>query len=350
MKVGPMAAGILSRLSLGSVLLAFTVCRAAAQPADTGEPREPQDVDVHDKRPADVLSADEWRRVDAAVRRSLQWLASQQQIDGSFPTIPTGQPGVTGLCMMAFMQHGYVPDESDYGQRLTRATDFVLACQKESGLIALVGPEGPRINRNIRHEIGTCAAYDHAISSLALSELYGMTDPPRAKRLEAAIGRSLRATLEMQRWPKDRDIEIGGWRYIDDDGTLDSDLSVTGWQLMFLRSAREAGFNVPKPAIDDAVAYVRRMYSEKYGAFGYGKTGRDYRSRGMAGAGILALAHAGFHNAPEATQSADWLMQFNFDTYNHIETFNQPWFCDRYHYGLFNCTQAMYQLGGEYWE
>jgi hypothetical protein len=69
----------------------------------------------------------------------------------------------------------------------------------------------------------------------------------------------------------------------------------------------------------------------------------------MAGAGILALAHAGFHNAPEATRSADWLLQFNFDDYNRIEPFTQDWKNDRYHYGLFNCCQAMYQLGGRYW-
>src|SRR5687768_3516756 len=49
--------------------------------------------------PADVLSSDEWRRVDAAVKRALDWLAAQQTADGSFPTLETGQPGVTSLCM-----------------------------------------------------------------------------------------------------------------------------------------------------------------------------------------------------------------------------------------------------------
>ena len=42
----------------------------------------------------------------------------------------------------------------------------------------------------------------------------------------------------------------------------DSDLSVTGWHLMFLRSARNAGFDVPDRAIADAVAYIRRTFSE----------------------------------------------------------------------------------------
>ena len=49
----------------------------------------------------------------------------------------------------------------------------------------------------------------------------------------------------MQLWPKDSPADRGGWRYIHDLDDVDSDLSVTGWQLMFLRSARNAGFEVP---------------------------------------------------------------------------------------------------------
>ena len=97
----------------------------------------------------------------------------------------------------------------------------------------------------------------------------------------------------MQRWPKDRADDRGGWRYIDDGGTnseYDSDLSITGWQLMFLRSARNAGFNVPKQPIDDAVGYIRRCYSQQHDVFEYVTGDDDDRSRAMAGAGILALA------------------------------------------------------------
>ncbi len=75
----------------------------------------------------------------------------------------------------------------------------------------------------------------------------------------------------------------------------------------------------------------------------------DYRSRGMAGAGILALAHAGAHNSLEARSSAEWIRMYGFDNYNEIIDFDQGWPNDRYHYGLFNCSQGMYQLGGDYW-
>ena len=119
-----------------------------------------------------------------------------------------------------------------------------------------------------------------------LSELYGMSGTERAQRIEKAIARSLVASLEMQRWPKDRADDQGGWRYIDDFDDQDSDLSITGWKLMFLRSARNAGFDVPKPAIDEAVAYVRRsLQSEVRRVRIHGGPGTTTRSRGDGGRG-----------------------------------------------------------------
>src|SRR5688572_32930735 len=115
---------------------------------------------------------------------------------------------------------------------------------------------------------------------------------------------------------------------------------------MFLRSARNAGFDVSKERIDDAVAYVRRSFDNRDGIFVY-STRRPSRTRAMAGAGILALAHAGLHNTEEAERSGDWLLRNGFGQYNAVIP-NAP--SDRYHYGVFICCQAMYQLGGKYWE
>jgi len=303
--------------------------------------------------PDDVLKPEEWQRVDAAVNRALKWLASQQQTDGSFPSIDLGQPGVTSLAAMAFMAHGNLPGEGEFGKQLDRATDFVLASQKENGLLSRVGPDGVEISRTIEHEIGEAAAYNHAISSLMLSELYGMSRTERSERIKKVVLKSLSTSLKMQGWAKTPAEDFGGWRYVGNPvfGT-DSDLSLTGWELMFLRSARNAGFDVPKESIDAAVAYIRRCYDDDFGTFLYmqGKGDQDLRSRAMAGAGVLALAHAGFHGAPEAKKSSDWLLQYNFDRYNEIEPFTQAWPIDRYHYSLFNSCQAMYQMGGQYWK
>jgi hypothetical protein len=300
-----------------------------------------------DGTPRNVLSSAEWQRVDAAVDQALGFLAGQQQPDGSFPSpMPHGQPGITSLCVLGYMAHGHLPGEGPYGQRLEVATDFIMSCQKENGLIALYGPDGPQITRDVNHEIGSAAAYNHAIAGLTLSEMFGMGKTRRAAEMQRVIDKALVAALEMQRWRKDSRSDQGGWRYVDDFDQHDSDMSVTGWYLMFLRSARNAGFNVPKQAIDDAVGFVRRSFQKNEGAFGYTvNTGRN-ASRGTAGAGILALGHAGFHNSFEAQRTGQWLMQYRFDIYNDTLGMDR----ERYHYSLFNCCQGMYQLGSPYWE
>jgi hypothetical protein len=310
----------------------------------------PKQKASRDDTPKNVLTADEWKKVDAAVERALSWLAAQQQIDGSFPTLQRGQPGVTSLCVMAFTAHGHVPGKGEFGDRLNLAADFVLSCQKDSGLISIVGDESPQLDRQGQSGVGTNIAYNHAISSLLLSELYGVGDSPHADRMEKTIKKALAASLTMQRWPKDNEADKGGWRYLDDRDESDSDLSVTGWELMFLRSARNAGFGVPKDAIDDAVAYVRRCYSKEYGTFQYWIDRGDGRSRGMAGAGILAMAHAGYHNSPEAKGAAEWILKQKFEPYNTTVKFESDRILDHYHFAVFACCQGMYQLGGKYWE
>jgi hypothetical protein len=341
--------------SLSSLVVALFVLTgllgpslAFAQSTSNSSPPKPSAVEA---RPSEVLSPEEWERTDASAARALQWLAAVQQPDGSFPSIDMGQPGVTSLCVLAFMAHGELPGSGRYGQHLERAADYVLSTQKENGLLTVIGPDGPEISRAVAHEIGETASYNHAISALAMSELYGSLEGNRAEQMRSAVAKALTASLDMQRWPKDQSKDRGGWRYLNDVSGMDSDLSITGWELKFLRSARNAGFDVPKAAIDDAVAYIQRTYSKRYGTFVYAADNNsDLRSRGMAGAGILALAHAGLHNAEEAQQAGQWILQNDFADYNQIQPFTRTFSIDRYHYSLFMCCQGMYQLGGAYWE
>src|SRR5207247_2878083 len=120
------------------------------------------------------------------------------------------------------------------------------------------------------------------------------------KAVKQAIGRALQFSREMQLRPK-RAIDKGGWRYIRvyQRSGVDSDLSVTGWQLMFLRSAKNAEFDVPQRHVDEAIEYVRRLWDSSTGAFNY-EMYQDARvgsriSRLMTGAAILCLSMASHH-------------------------------------------------------
>jgi hypothetical protein len=328
---------------------------AYSQSTDSGKADAKQSGDVGglsrgDDDPRKVLTEGEWKRVDEAVARALTWLAGQQANDGSFPSLDTGQPAVTSLCLMAFIANGHLPsDGGPYGLRLQRALEYVLDSQKQNGLIARMAPEGESIDRNVNQEVGVTTAYNHAISALAISEMYGTGI--KWNRLETAITEALQATLQMQGWPKNQAEDKGGWRYINRFDHWDSDVSITGWELMFLRSARNAGFDVPKQPVDDAVAYIRRAYSKKYETITYEINPDDTRSRAMAGAGILALAHGGLHDSEEARQAGEWLLRQKFEPYNRVEPFTTiVWHHDRYHYAVFFACQGTYQLGGHYWK
>jgi hypothetical protein len=76
----------------------------------------------------DILTDDQWTDVESSVERSLAFLASQQQRDGSFPTLPYGQPGVTGLCTLAFLAHGHTPDSEPYGKNIEKAIKYIANC------------------------------------------------------------------------------------------------------------------------------------------------------------------------------------------------------------------------------
>lgn len=299
-----------------------------------------------------VLTEKQWKAVNESVDRGLMWLKTRQRPSGSFAAINYGQPAVTSLCVLAFLAQGESPTSGKYQQSLTRAIDFIVDQQQPNGLISTIAPSSTPIPRNVDlKSIAVGPVYNHAISALALTEAYGQCTPDQAKKLKPVIEDAIRATLEMQRWKKRKDNQ-GGWRYLTPKHDGDSDLSVTGWQLMFLRSATNAGFDVPKESIDNAIKYVKHcfLHDKDRNVFGYLAGNKSRCSRAMAGAGLLALAHAGHHGSQESIASSEFILKNNFNQYNGGQLFNGFTGPDRYHYGLFLCTQAMYQSGDEYWK
>jgi hypothetical protein len=297
----------------------------------------------------DALPPAEWERVDQGVAKALAWLAGQQQADGSFPTREIAEPAVSSLCVMAYLSAGHQPSEGKYGETINRAIDFVLECQKESGVFSKLEPVP--IGTNV--SITRTASYNHAIAGLMLCEAYGQTSRERSARIKGAVDRALRETARMQHDPPKIDPrDVGGWRYMHIWTTSRSDLSITAWQLMFLRSAKNAQFDIPDDdkMVTAAVKYVESLFQPDEGVFFYGHSelannNDRYASRGMEGAGILSLSLAGKHQTEMARRAGDWLLARPFDVYG--ATMQQY---DRFHYSAYYCSNAAAQLGGEYWK
>ncbi|MCA9239590.1 MAG: hypothetical protein KDA37_05300 [Planctomycetales bacterium] len=329
-------------LMLACLILATTTTRGAEAAGDPDPYAPPRH---------DILPEAKWREIRQATDRALDYLAQQQRDDGSFEAPITGQPAITGLCTLAFLANGQLPDQGEHGQRVTKAVNYILGKQKRNGLLSALGPEGPVVRQRggYPHDIGVAASYNHAISGLVLGEVYGAAaGEPNEPRLRRAIEMAVDFSLQQQKWPQTTR-DQGGWRYLHPYVGVNSDLPVTGWQIMMLRSAHNAGFDVPKAAIDQAAEYVLRCFDPGRQMFDYDATGSEGRNRAMAGVGILALAHASHHKRPEARTAADFILREGFPKYNETNLYNPANRSERYHYSVCQCTLAMHQMGGEYW-
>lgn len=293
-----------------------------------------------DKSKADILDERQWTEVDAAVQRALNWLAASQQPNGSFPTMPQGQPAVTSLSVTAFLSAGHTLVGGKYEAVLNNAVDFALGCQQPSGLISQVRPPAFTSRHNGSHT----AYYNHGISGLMFSEVYGMASDARSEQIRAAIPKAIAVLQESQTNKRQRE-DNGGWQYYTRHRDVDSDMSVTTWQLMFLRSAKNAGFDVPENMISEAMQYVERCYEPRNGSFNYGLFGAErYVTVGAVGGGIISLSMGGKHQTEMAERAGQWLMRQPFERYN---SYISPG--GNYHYGLHYSSQASYQLGGACW-
>ncbi len=94
------------------------------------------------------------------------------------------------------------------------------------------------------------------------------------------------------------------------------------------------------------MGYVRSCFHPDRGRFCYTPVPNEDRcSRGMSGAGILALSLGGEHQTEMAKTAASSLLEDSFEQYNRSGGYNR----DRYHYSVYHCTLGMYQMGGVYW-
>lgn len=265
--------------------------------------------------------APERERMDDAIDNALRALQRQQARDGAWTGGPTKNPAVTALCVMAYLSAGHVPGEGKYGDTVKKGVEWVLSQQRPNGLIATEGG----------HEM-----YHHGICTLMLAEVAGMTDDKLGEEVRKKLEKAVEVILQAQRKSDPRSPHYGGWRYRIN--STDSDISVTGWQVMALRAAKNLGCDVPAETIDLAVEYIKRCQDASNGSFKYMPNSRA--TVPCTGTSILALEICGKdrHHSPEAIKAAGFLLK------------NPPkWGSMHFFYGIYYCSQAAFQLSGNYW-
>jgi hypothetical protein len=220
---------------------------------------------------------------DKAVRRGLEYLRQQQKPDGS-----SSERYPTALSAMAIMAHfaaGHPPADKQYGTWLRKSINYVISKQSPDGYFGQA--DGGRM-------------YGHGIVTLMLAEALGM---PRDDEMDDTIRKALKKAVQVtiaaaliHKAPE----HAGGWRYTPD--ATDSDVSLSGWQLMSLHATQQVGLPVPEAVITNAVDYTHRMIGTD-GKVGYQNPSDEHPAlRGLA---LLALVIGHQEKDPVVKKIAD---------------------------------------------
>ena len=197
---------------------------------------------------------------EKAVMAGLRWLKQNQGADGSWG--PGNAPAMTGLAVLCFLGHGETPEAPEFGPTVKKALDWLLKKGTEfDGRMSLT-----------KNAFGN--VYEHAIATYAMCEYYSMTKDERmADLIKKAVGHIVEGQAP-----------DGGWQYGYAKG-IDSDTSVSGWQIQALKAAHLTQLKIPgvDESLDKAMLNLKRVQGPK-GGFGYRKAEDRYS---LAGVGVL---------------------------------------------------------------
>jgi hypothetical protein len=210
--------------------------------------------------------------VEESLARAARFLVSQQDEKEGFIRDKGGnrnETAMSALAVLALASIGHQPSD---------ATPEGTRCAKLSRISC--GPNGQEDDGYFGKDDGS-RMYGHGITALMLAEMLGMgADAEQDRVLREKCQKAINLILAAQKVKKDPNNQ-GGWRYTPDAG--DSDMSVTVWQTMALRAAKNSGLEVPAgrssklwPTSSAATSRSTKTKAvSRKGGFGYQGRGRD---------------------------------------------------------------------------
>jgi hypothetical protein len=181
--------------------------------------------------------------------------------------------GLTSLALLAFIRAGQGEDSTEVIEdpvnkhRLTIGTDVV-----RKGLQWVVSQQRPDGSFS---DDGTFFLYNEAVATLMLCEAYALG---RREELRVPAQKAVAYLCKAQKPNPTDPTRRWGWRYLpagtedfardEDIYPTDADMSVTGWMVMALKSAKAAGLEVPQASLDGALDFTRWSTAQS-GLVGY---------------------------------------------------------------------------------
>jgi hypothetical protein len=208
---------------------------------------------------------------EEAVALGLEWLARHQQQNGSWSfeqhACPRAFDGVcrcrgkgwieghskasTAFALLPFLGAGNTHQEGPYKDLVYRGIDFL----KETLRIELreLHPDDPDFRASFSGDL-----YGYGITTLVLAEALGLVraqgsdDPELARCVEALVA-----------FLADHQHALGGWRY---ERGQPGDITVTGWQIVALKSSQMAGVKVDSQIFEKVGPFLDTLAPPKKGA------------------------------------------------------------------------------------
>jgi hypothetical protein len=241
----------------------------------------------------------------------------------------------TGLALLTYLGAGYTHHDEKYRDVVRRGVEWLLKHQKDDGDLAYHGSD-PSYDPNT----DPTNFYSHGIAAMALCEAYGMT---RDRELRGPAQKAIDFIVKSQ------DPSRGGWRYKSQDG---ADTSVTGWQLMALRSAQMAELEVPDETLRKVGHWLDLAQVPGRGTYVYNpwnadtekeRLGRAPNSTMTAQAMVMRLYLGQDRDHETLAQGADYVLA-------HLPEVGTAEASQRDCYYWYYATQAMYHMQGDYWK
>jgi uncharacterized protein YfaP (DUF2135 family) len=287
---------------------------------------------------------------ETSASEALAWLARHQAPVGSWsdeclkpgsksfrcePTDSCGDPGghfdmaYTGISVLAFQAGGnYYFNHNKYSQQVRKGLDWIVDHQSRNGMLS---------TRGTHHDY----MYEHGMSAFALAEACAVArasgQPVEPRYLEAAT--------KAVEYIQNHQYKDGGWRYWEDPSPREAgDTSVTGWQVLALKSAREATIPVDKTCVDGVRRYFIDREMGRNGRTGY-TSARAFNTEATTGIGMLAKEFLlDEPDAPLVHQAAEYLPDYAEKSWGDLRHRKESDF-----YTWYNCSLGMFQAGGESW-
>lgn len=255
-------------------------------------------------------------RTEQVIAKSLLWLASRQNEDGSYGATReyTQTIGLTSLSGLAFLASGSVPEAGPYAMQVNGCLNYMTSRSQANGYLV----DGTHRTHG--------PMYGHGFGTMFLAEAYGMTNRPE---LREQLKRAVNLIVFTQN-------AQGGWRYLP--VPEDADISVTVCQMMALRAARNAGVSVPKEVMDRGVNYIKKCQNPD-GGFRYRIFDPAESRVARSSAALVALYTAGITEDPAILKGFEYLK-----AERHKGTDR-----DYYFYAQYYSMQAYWHAGSPLW-